>query len=185
MVVATKRDDKIVVGLSITDSVVDMSEKDLSLQENLPYWKVKGEKDCYVFCEDLCFASDLFRYNDYVFRGITDGNSIIRNVVPKMKELLDGYLQITSEGNWNTQLLIVKGDKIFTISRYFSVTEVDDFAGLNFEKIAIGCLEESKDMTQEESLLFASRTINRMKNRNIFPLIIFDSKTKKHKIYYK
>lgn len=45
MVVAIKKDDKISVGITVCDSLVDMTEKDLSLMENIPFWKVKGTKD--------------------------------------------------------------------------------------------------------------------------------------------
>ena len=85
MIVAIKKEDRVVVGMSICDGSVDMSSKDLALADNLPFWKVKGEKDCYVFTEDLTYSSDLLRYNDYVFKGITDGRSIVEKVLPKMK----------------------------------------------------------------------------------------------------
>ena len=52
MIVARKKDDRIMVGLSITDSWTEMTERDLVLEENIPFWKVRGEKDCYVFAED-------------------------------------------------------------------------------------------------------------------------------------
>ena len=88
MVVAIKKDDKISVGITVCDSLVDMTEKDLSLMENIPFWKVKGTKDCYVFAEDLTYGVDLLRYNDHIFKNITDGNSIIVDVVPQIKEIL-------------------------------------------------------------------------------------------------
>ena len=88
MVIARKDGDRIVVGLTVADTLIDMTERDLSLIENIPFWKVKGEKKCYVFAEDLTFATDLLRFNDYVFKNITDGNSVITNVVPKIKELM-------------------------------------------------------------------------------------------------
>ena len=67
MIIAIKRDGKVVVGISICDCSIDMTESDLALADNLPFWKVKGEKDCYVCTEDLTYSTDLLRYNDYVF----------------------------------------------------------------------------------------------------------------------
>ena len=46
MIVAIKKEDRVVVGMSICDGSVDMSSKDLALADNLPFWKVQGEKDC-------------------------------------------------------------------------------------------------------------------------------------------
>ena len=103
MVIARKDGDRIVVGSTVADTLIDMTERDLSLLENIPFWKVKGEKNCYVFAEDLTFATDLLRFNDYVFKNITDGNSVITNVVPKIKELLSKYSQII-----NVKLILYK-----------------------------------------------------------------------------
>jgi hypothetical protein len=51
MVIVRKTDEKIVVGLTVTDALVNMTKRDLLLSENLPFWKVKGAKDCYVFAK--------------------------------------------------------------------------------------------------------------------------------------
>ena len=184
MVVARKEGDRIVVGSTVADTLIDMTERDLSLLENIPFWKVKGEKNCYVFAEDLTFATDLLRFNDYVFKNITDGNSVIRNVVPKIKGLLSNYSQIINGKEWDSQLLIIKDNKMFTIGHYFTVSEVDEFVGLGYEKYLIGGLEESRDESLEESILFAVRNLNRMRNSNFFPLVLFDSKPKRRKVIF-
>ena len=184
MVIARKDGDRIVVGSTVADTLIDMTDSDLALLENIPFWKVKGEKNCYVFAEDLTFATDLLRFNDYVFKNITDGNSVITNIVPKMKELLSKYSQIINGKEWDSQLLIIKDNKMFTIGHYFTVSEVDEFAGLGYEQYLLGALEESRDRPMEESILFAVRNLNRMRSRNFFPLMLFDSKTKKRKIAF-
>ena len=184
MVVAVKKDNRIVVGVTVCDSLIDMTDKDLSLDENIPFWKVKGNKDCYVFAEDLTLATDLLRFNDYIFKDVTDGNSVIETVVPKMKELLSKYSQILNGKEWDSQLLIIKDNKMFTIGHYFTVSEVDEFAGLGYEQYLLGGLEESRDKSLEESILFAVRNLNRMRCRNFFPLMLFDTKTKKRKVVF-
>lgn len=184
MVVAVKKNDRIGVGITVCDSLVDMTNKDLSLEENIPFWKVKGNKDCYVFAEDLTLATDLLRVNDYIFKDVTDGSSVIETVVPKMKELLSKYSRIIGKDEWDSQLLIIKNNKMFTIGHYFTVSEVDEFVGFGYEKYLLGGLEESRDKSCEESILFTVRSLNRMRNRNLFPLVLFDSKTKKRKVFY-
>ena len=171
MVIARKEGDRIVVGSTVADTLIDMTERDLSLLENIPFWKVKGEKNCYVFAEDLTFATDLLRFNDYVFKNITDGISVIRNVVPKIKGLLRNYSQIINGKEWDSQLLIIKDNKMFTIGHYFTVSEVDEFAGLGYEPYLLGGLEESRDKPMEDGILFAVRNLNRMRNINFFPLV--------------
>lgn len=184
MVVALKRDGQIVVGMTVCDDFIDMTEHDLALEGNIPFWKVKGVKDCYVFAEDLTLSTDLLRYNQWIFKDITDGQSIVENVVPKMKELLEGYARVLDGKEWDSQLLIIKGDKMYTIGHYFTVGECDESAGLGFEPYLISGLEESKDLPPKESVLFAVRNLCRMRCRNLFPLTLFDNKTKKSTIYY-
>lgn len=184
MVVAMKNDDRIVVGITMCDTFIDMSTRDLALAENIPFWKVKGTKDCYVFAENLTFSVDLLRFNDGIFKNVTDGNSVITGVVPKMKELFGKYSRVIGKDEWDSQLLIVKGNKMFTIGHYFTVSEIDEFAGLEYEPYLLGGLEESKGKDLKESVLFAVRNLNRMRSRNFFPLMLFDSKTKKRKIVF-
>ena len=184
MIIAKKSGDRIVVGVTVADSLVNMTERDLSLAENIPFWKVKGNKDCYVFAEDLTLATDLLRYNDYVFKNVSDGNSVISDVVPKMKELFGRYSCIIGKDEWDSQLLIIKDNKMFTIGHYFTVSEVDDFVGLGFETYLFGGLEENRDKPTEESILVSLKSLNRMRSRNFFPLVLFDSKTKKRKVIF-
>ena len=184
MILAVKKDDRIVVGINVISSLADMSERDLALSENIPFWKVKGNKDCYVFADTLSFAADLLRYNDYVFKDVSDGKSIVEKVVPKIKELLGRYSQIIKDKEMDTQILIVKGNKMFTIGRFFTVSEEDRFVGLKNNQYSIGALEESSDMDLEQSILFAARTVGRMRNIYNFPLLVFDNKTKKRKVFY-
>ena len=184
MIIAVKKEDEIAVGISICDSSSDMTEKDLSLADNLPFWKVKCEKDCYVCTDDLSYATDLLRYNDYVFRGISDGKSIIENVLPKMKDLLSKNKQLIKNKEWQNQLLIIKSGKIFRITNYFCVTEVDDYTALAGEDIILGVLDNVANIEPKDGILTAIRHLNRMKNRQLFPITIFDYKTKKKKVYY-
>ena len=96
MLIALKKDDEIVVASTIAGSFVDTSKKDLALADNIPFWKVKGVKDCYVFAEDLTFTTDLLRYNDYVFKAT---GSIL---------IFDGYLKVY--GNYESSEDVVLPD---------------------------------------------------------------------------
>ena len=184
MIIAIKKEDNISVGISICDCSADMTEKDLALADNLPFWKVKGEKDCYVCTDVLNYATDILRYNDYVFRGISDGKSVIENVLPKMKDLLSRHNQLIKNKEWQNQLLIIKSGKIFRINNYFCVTEVNDYTALASESMVLGVLDNLSNKDSKESVLTALRHVGRMRNTTFFPATIFDYKTKKKKIYY-
>ncbi|MBE5731839.1 MAG: hypothetical protein E7353_02285 [Clostridiales bacterium] len=183
MVTAIKRDNNFIIGITSMDEFVDMTEKDKALLENLAFWKVKGVKNCYVFGNSIDFSIELLRHNDYIFKGVTDANSIMKNVLPKMKEILDAYGFILEGKRWNNQILILKDDRLFQVCYDFTVTEIDNFASLWYTDYVYGGLEESRDLPMEESLLFAIRNVEKMRGIQLFPLMTFNSKTKKKKIY--
>ena len=185
MVIALKTEDRVIVATTIADSIDDMAMCDKTVKENIPFWKVRGTKDCFVFAEDLTYVSDLLRYNDYIFKNITDGSSIITDVVPQMKMLLDSYGYIHDGRKWPTRLVIVKGNKIFSISKYFVVDEIDEFVAFGCDSILKGAMEECADLPAEERILFAVNHLCCMENRMLFPLTLFDTKTKKRKVIYK
>ena len=188
MVIAVKEHDRVIVGTTICDSFFDISEKDLALADNMPWWKVKGNDDCYVFAEDLNYSTDLLRFSD-IFKGVTNSSSIITEVVHKMKELLGKHSRIINGDEWDSQLLIVKGNKMYVIGRYFTVSEQDTYACLGFENYMYGCLEEINSKGYEVSLtdkvVNALRYFNAIRNRNYFPLTTFNTATKKRKVFFK
>ena len=184
MVVAVKKEDGIVVGISGRDGLGDMTTRDYTLEENIPFWKVKGVKDCYVFADSSNFAVELLRYNDAIFKGISDGKSIVGNVVPKMKALWSEYGQVMDNKEWDGQLLIVKDGKAFVVGRYFTVSEVDDVAAFWQTNYLLGGLEEKRELPETERILFAVRNLCAMKSKHLFPMMVFDSKTKKKKWYF-
>ena len=184
MIIAVKKDDEIAVAISICDCSINMSEKDLALADNLPFWKVKGEKDCYVGTDDLSYSTDLLRFNDSVFKGIHDGKSVIENVLPKMKDLLAKNNQLINNREWQGELIIIKSGKIFKISNYFCVSEEDECVVLGDENVLLGALDYMTDVQPKDSILTAIRHNGRMKNRKFFPTTIFDYQTKKKKVYY-
>ena len=185
MIVAIKKEDRVVVGMSICDGSVDMSAKDLALADNLPFWKVKGEKDCYVFATYLVYSADLLRYNDYVFKGITDGSSVVKKVIPKIKELLASHNLLVNDKEWRNQLLIIKGNKMFTADNFLLVKEVDDHIAMGIgESYLQGALDVTSELEPTERILTSVRNTNRLTNRLLFPITIFDSKSKRKKVYY-
>ena len=184
MIIAIKREDNIHVGITTSDGYVDMTDKDLMNAENIPFWKVKGMKDCYVFVEESGRSTDLLRYNDDIFKGITDGKSIVQSVVPKMRKLLDDYERLKDGKSWNNCLLIVKGDKMFEIGNYFTVNEADEYVAFGNGKYVYGALEQYKELPPKDCILACVRDVSKFKGRRYLPLMIFDMKSKRREIFY-
>ena len=184
MVIAKKDKDRVVVGINISDQLSYAAMSSYVLEDNIPFWKVKGEKNCYVFCDNAGFAVNLLRYNDYVFKGITDVQSVAKNVIPKMRELLEKNDLIIRGKEWFGKLLIVKDNKIFTIENYFVLSETNAIA-LNDVILATGCIEECEGKSAKESVLYTLRVLEKATRVSSFPAVVFDSKTKRKTIYYK
>ena len=185
MVIVVKENDIVTVGISVNECYKDMTDKDLTLKENVPIWKVNGTSGCYVIAEDTGFSIDLLRYADYIFKDVTDGDSVVTSVVPKMKELFNALDLIDKEGAWASRLIIIKNNNVFRIGNYFTVDEVDSQCVIGLADYVNGGLEEFKDLPPTERILNSVRGLQQLRNRKIFPITIFDTKSKKRKVYYK
>ena len=187
MIIALKRKKKTVVAVSVVDQSSAMTDRDLMLPENLPFWQIKGVDNCYAGARKIGFAVDLLRYHDEIFEGITDAASIRELVVPKMKELLKKYDMITSDGMWQNLLVIVKDDKIYTIDDFFSVWDESEYLieTLFIDDYIKGTLDDTKDLSAEDSILTSLRTYQSMGNRRGFPVMIYNLTDKTKKVYYR
>ena len=184
MIVAVKNEDRVIVGVSICEGSADMTPKDLALEDNFPFWKVKGEKECYVGAEEMSYSVDLLRYHPEVFKGVTDGESVVESVLPKMKKLLGKNERLIDGKEWYNGMLIIKGDRIFHISNYLCVSEAEEYIAEGFDSYMEGALEATRDMEPADRVLEAFRHTARMRNRMLFPVMLFDSKSKRKKVYY-
>ena len=90
-----------------------------------------------------------------------------------------------NDKEWDSQLLIIKGDKVFKISNFFCVSESEGYEVVHNNNLIVGALAETVGKDPVDRILSAIRFANRMMNREYFPLTIFDSKTKRKKVYYK
>ena len=104
--------------------------------------------------------------------------------MPKMKELLNKYSCILGKDEWDSQLLIIKDNKMYTIGRFFSVME-EEVVAFGHEQYVLGGLEANKDKSLQESILFTIRNLDMLKCEDSFPVVLFDNKTKRRKIIYK
>ena len=63
--------------------------------------------------------------------------------------------------------------------------ECDEVSTPHYEAYLIPVVKETADLDPTESILRAFRYANKMRNANFFPVMVFDSKTKKKKVFYK
>ena len=184
MVIAKKTKDGVLVGISAVDSYIDMTIDDIMLEENQHFWKISDTENMYVFASHASRAVDVLRYNDEVFKGAVSGISVVKNVVPKMKEILDKQGLLIGGKEWDNQLIIINGKSIYKISRFFVASEEETFACVPRSPYAEGAIEETKGESDEKVILSVFKTTEEMNMRRLFPVTIFDVKKEKYTVYH-
>ena len=184
MVIAKKTKDGVLVGYSAASSYVDMTARDILLDENQPFWRVDGTEDTYVCASCASRTVDILRYNDEIFKSAKNGVSIVKDVVPKMKALLSENDALINNGETDVGILIIKGNRIFKVSQYFVVNEADDFADMLSSSCFQGAMEEYRGEGELNSILNSYRLAEQMQLRKYFPLTIFNTSTKESTVYY-
>ena len=109
----------------------------------------------------------------------------MENVLPKMYKLLYKNNRLLEDKTWRNRALIIKDNKLFLIDNDLCVFECDEVSTPHYEAYLIPVIKETADLDPTESILRAFRYANKMRNANFFPVTVFDSKTKKKKVFYK
>ena len=187
MIIAIKREDGVSVGVSICRDCADMSVTDLTNPENIPFWKVKGNPGCYAGTANVDFSGQLIRAFDAPLKKVQGAKEIASIVVPTVREMLNDFSFVDENECWNNHLLIIKSGKVYTMTNYFVVAEVEDFwvqGSLN-AGVATGALECTRGENAEKRIVEAFRCVERMRQNVCFPIVLIDTKTGRRKVIAK
>lgn len=183
MFVAVKDNDRFLIGCTIRDTLDCMEYSDLVLEDNMPVWKVKGKKNVVVACGEIDFASTLLKYNKRLFDVEITDDGIFRELVPMMKRFLDRFDLVDDKGHWDNELIIANNDISYIIGPDFSVVKVDDYyCSAVYYNLVMGSLSTDKVKPAKKRIIDACALVEKMKARKMFPLAIYDTKTRKRKI---
>ncbi len=184
MFVAIRDGKKMYIAASSVDSLLDISRRDMVLEENIALWEIPGHPGWYVVGERFYVEMDRLRYaKDLFARGITY-QTLLNYTIPKMKALLSSY-GLVKDRCWENELLIVSKNKAYGIDAYFCVTEMDEFAMAGFRSdIMRGCLEFTKNMPAKARICEAIHSVEEMRGRCNFPAVILDVETGRKEIWW-
>ena len=174
MLVAIKETDKICVGATIADDAINMSSRDMLLDENVNVWAISDVEGWYMVCSRYNPAIDLLRYNKGLFTQEITYQSILLHTIPKMKQIL-GERGLIQEKCWNNALLIVNKEKGFLIDSYFYLSELYDFCveGSRVE-VARGSLAYTKNLSAKMRICEAFHAMESSRGMMYFPVIFWD-----------
>ena len=184
MIIAIKEQDGFKIGLSVADMNANMDDHDLTLPDNVPFWKVKGETGCYVGLSKGDFAADVLRACPELFRGLKDMKDIVGRL-PAIREALMEYDLVNDEEYWDNDIVLVLGDHAYVINCYFIINEITDYEPMfsRLSYMAMSVLDATEGEMAEQRILKATRHYDAMRKLNHFPIVIYNTKTGKRKIY--
>lgn len=186
MFVAVKNDDRFFIGYSIRDNSIDMDESDLLLEDNIPVWKVRGKKGVLIMCGERDFAAALLKYNKKLFNFEISDKEMFGGFVPRLKDFLQYYDLVDNNGNWNNELLIVKDNAAYRVENDFTLTKIVDYCSSGrWNRLTTGSLAGSEGEPAEKRIVDAFRLVVKMRNYELFPILLYDSKSGKRKIIRK
>ena len=184
MFVAIKDGKNMYVGASSADSLLDMSHRDMVLEENVALWEIPDHPGWYVAGERFYVEMDRLRYAKDLFAQEITYQSLLSYTIPKMKDLLTGY-GLVKDRSWENELLIIGKDKAYGIDSYFCVAEMGEYTMAGFRADIIrGCLEFTKGMPAKARMCEAIHSVQEMRGRSNFPAVILDVTTGRKEIWW-
>ncbi len=188
MLIAIKYKGTVYIAQSVSERMSNTDKTDMVLDENIPFCKVNGEKQCYVAGYSKALSTDALMNEPGMFKGIETSNDVLTKTIPKMRSLLSGMKLIDIYKRWNNALVIVKDNKIYYIDNYFVLIEIDEFivaAGDDSrDNFITAGLECEKELPAEERIKKVIHSYNELHSENCFPIVLHNCTTSRKKILW-
>lgn len=184
MLVAIKDTKTTYVGVSNVDSLSDMSQADMVLDENQLMWKIAGHKGWYMACGRFYVELDLLRYAKGLVAKEITYQSLLSYTIPRIKSLLESR-GLVKDRCWYNELYFISKDKTYVIDGYFCIGEVEEFAVSNARAdIVRGCLEYTKALPAKLRMREAFLSVEEMRGKRHFPAVVWDTATGKKEVWW-
>lgn len=184
MIIAIKEKDKVVIGYTNLDSWGRLTNKDYVDEENLA---IKFSKTGKVFaCPNMNRRSDILLYDDELLNLDVSPKSVVKEIIPYIKERLNENDIPIDKGDWKNALVICDNEHIYDIGPKFAFREVHDFVchGYREAETVISVLDATSSIFAEQRIIKAVSFVSKMYKENLFPLVITDTKDGKLKVVY-
>ena len=184
MIIAIKEKDKVVIGYTNLDSWGRLTNKDYVDEENLA---IKYSKTGKVFaCPNMNRRSDILLYDDELLNLDVSPKSVVKEIIPYIKELLNENDIPIDKGDWKNALVICDNEHIYDIGPKFAFREVHDFVchGYREAETIISVLDATPSISAEQRIIKAVSFASKIYKENLFPLVITDTKDGKLKVVY-
>ena len=184
MIIAIKEKDKVVIGYTNLDTWGRLTNKDYVDEENLA---IKFSKTGKVFaCPNMNRRSDILLYDDELLNLDVSPKSVVKEIIPYIKERLNENDIPIDKGDWKNALVICDNEHIYDIGPKFAFREVHDFVchGYREAETIISVLDATSSISAEQRIIKAVSFASKIYKENLFPLVITDTKDGKLKVVY-
>ena len=184
MIIAIKEKDKVVIGYTNLDSWCRLTNKDYIDEENLA---IKFSEAGKVFaCPDMNRRSDILLYDDELLNLDVSPKSVVKEIIPYIKERLKENDMPIDKGDWKNALVICDNEHLYDIGPKFAFREVHDFVchGYREVDVVISVLDEVSHLPAEERIVKAVSFVGKLYKENLFPIVITNTKDRKIKVVY-
>lgn len=184
MIIAIKEKDKVVIGYTNLDIWDRLTNKDYVDEENLA---IKFSKTGKVFaCPNMNRRSDILLYDDELLNLDVSPKSVVKEIIPYIKERLNENDIPIDKGDWKNALVICDNEHVYDIGPKFAFREVHDFVchGYREAETVISVLDATPSISAEQRIIKAVSFASKVYKENLFPLVITDTKDGKLKVIY-
>lgn len=184
MIIAIKEKDKVVIGYTNLDSWCGLTNKDYIDEENLA---IKFSEAGKVFaCPNMNRRSDILLYDDELLNLDVSPKSVVKEIIPYIKERLKENNMPIDKGDWKNALVICDNEHLYDIGPKFAFREVHDFVchGYREVDVVISVLDEVSHLPAEERIVKAVSFVGKLYKENLFPIVITNTKDRKIKVVY-
>ena len=184
MIIAIKEKNKVVIGYTNLDTWDRLTNTDYVDEENLA---IRCSKLGNVFaCSDMDRRSDILLYDDKLLNLDVLPKSLVKEIIPYIKERLNENDIPIDKGDWKNALVICDNEHIYDIGPRFAFREVHDFVCHGYREVdaVISALDATPSISAEQRIIKAVSFASKVYKENLFPLVITDTKDRKVKVVY-
>lgn len=178
MLIGIKDKDKVILAFSTFDGYIPATVDDMLSDDNAGIWKIKKNPHTVMGCGFPTPESDAYRYEQDIYKGDIDYDSLTERIIPAMESFAEGKEYIGNVNGRYEEFLIAQNGRLFEISSEHIVCEVDSFAVIaeyGNEEVARGVLSCTDGEPVLDRIKKAFEFTSRSIQCDCYPIAVMDT----------
>lgn len=181
MIIGIKDEGKVTLAYSLMDELTTLNTCDMLNEVNAGVWKVKRNPHTIMGCMFPSAESDAYRYENELFAGKIDFDTLCLDIVPAMEEFAKDKDYIGDEKDGFENLLIAQDDRLYRITSEHIVVEIDDYVVLSYsgEDMAKVVLHQTRGEPAIDRIKKTLEFIAAQRQCACYPIVVMDTASRK------